>query len=140
MTAFNKKIQMGHGYLSLWPKEKSLAALFPENRVIAAVEFAVKWVPAVVVCSLLLQYHVGLPAMWPVVIASVLFMVSLPLQGYYWLGQRAETPLPPSLSRWYAEINEKMGKSHLNSKPRYWELAETLKMAFQKLDRAMIYY
>ena len=45
MTAFNKKIQMGHSYMALWPKEKSLAALFPENRIIAAVEFAMKWLP-----------------------------------------------------------------------------------------------
>ncbi len=139
MTVFNKKIQMGHSYMALWPKEKSLAALFPENRIITAVEFAMKWLPAVVVSSLLLQFQFGQQAMWPMVLASVLFMISLPLQGYYWLGQRAQTPLPPSLSRWYVEINEKMGQSRLSSKPRYWELAETLKMAFQKLDRALIY-
>ena len=82
MTVFNKKIQMGHSYMALWPKEKSLAALFPENRIIAAVEFALKWLPAAVVSSLLLQFQFGQQAMWPVVLASVLFMVSLPLQGY----------------------------------------------------------
>ena len=139
MTLFQKKIQMGHLYQRLWPKEKSLAAMFPENRIIAAVEFGMKWLPALAVMSLVLQFHFGQPNLWPVVISSLLFMVSLPLQGYYWLGQRAETKLPPSLSRWYTDINEKMGQARYAPHPRYLELAETLNQAFKKLDRAVIY-
>ena len=139
MTLFQKKIQMGHLYLQLWPREKSLAAMFPENRIIAAVEFGVKWLPALAVMSLVLQFHFGQAALWPVVVTSVLFMVSLPLQGYYWLGHRAETRLPPSLSSWYSDINEKMGQVRHAPQPRYLELAETLNQAFKKLDRAVIY-
>ena len=139
MTLFQKKIQMGHLYLQLWPREKSLAAMFPENRIIAAVEFGMKWLPVLAVMSLVLQFHFGQAALWPVVVTSVLFMVSLPLQGYYWLGHRAETRLPPSLSRWYSDINEKMGQVRHAPQPRYLELAETLNQAFKKLDRAVIY-
>jgi uncharacterized protein len=139
MTLFQKKIQMGQHYLRLWPREKSLAAMFPENRIIAAVEFGMRWLPALAILSLVLQFHFGEASLWPVVVTSVLFMMSLPLQGYYWLGHRAETRLPPSLSRWYSDINEKMGQGRHVQQPRYLELAETLNQAFKKLDRAVIY-
>jgi uncharacterized protein len=139
MTLFQKKIQMGQHYLQLWPREKSLAAMFPENRIIAAVEFGMRWLPALAILSLVVQFHFGQASLWPGVVTSVLFMVSLPLQGYYWLGHRAETRLPPSLSRWYNEINEKMGQGHHAQQPRYLELAETLNQAFKKLDRTVIY-
>ena len=140
MNDYVSVLKSGQRYLHLWPRERSLFALFPESRVVLALEWAVRIVPAIVIISLFLQMQVGNPSLWPVVCSMSLVMSLLVFQGYYWLGVRAETRLPPSLSRWYAEINQKMGKSHLNSKPRYWELAETLKMAFQKLDRAMIYY
>ena len=138
MTLFYKKIHLGHVYMQLWPREKTLAALFPENRVIAAVEFATRWLPALIVCSLALQYLAGSATLWPVVMASVFFMLSLPLQGYYWLGQRAETCLPPSLSNWYVEINHKMGQQQLARQPRYLELAETLNQAFRQLDKSFL--
>ena len=139
MTLWRKKIQLGQHYLQLWPKEKSLAALFPEHRVISALEWAVRVLPAMVVMSLLLQWQWGKPELWPVVVSSVFFMLSLPLQGYYWLGQRAETLLPPSLSRWYVEINQKLGQGQHRANPRYLELAETLSQAFKTLDRSFIY-
>jgi uncharacterized membrane protein YfbV (UPF0208 family) len=139
MTLFQKKIQMGHLYLRLWPKEKSLAAMFPENRIIAAVEFGMKWLPALAVMSLVLQFHFGQPNLWPVVISSLLFMVSLPLQGYYWLGRRVDTQLPPSLSRWYFDINQKMNCAPSVNRPSYFDLATTLRQAFEKLDRVFLF-
>lgn len=139
MSVFYKKIQLGHLYQSLWPREKSLSALFPENRIIAAVELGTRLFPALVVLSLLMQFHFGDPQRWPLVVTTVLFMASLPLQGYYWLGVRAETRLPPSLSRWYRDINEKMGQATGSSTPRYLELAETLGQAFKKLDKSFIH-
>lgn len=75
--------------------------------------------------------------------ASVLFLLSLPLQGYYWLGQRADTRLPPSLANWYREINGKMneqgGHRQLVARPRYEELADTLNAAFKQLDKSFLY-
>ena len=138
MTLFYKKIHLGHVYMQLWPRDKTLAAMFPENRIITAVEFAIRWLPVLIVMSLASQFLLGAATFWPVVMTSVFFMLSLPLQGYYWLGQRAETRLPPSLSKWYVDINNKLGQQHLVRQPRYLELAETLNRAFRQLDKSFI--
>jgi len=117
--------------------------MFPENRVIRATEFALKVIPALAVLSVMLQFQFGEQHYWPSVMTSVLFLLSLPLQGYYWLGQRADTRLPPSLANWYREINGKMneqgGQRQLVARPRYEELADTLNAAFKQLDKSFLY-
>ena len=72
------------------------------------------------------------PSHWPTLFTSFLFAVSLPVQGYFWLGKRAETALPPSLSRWYREINSKMNCSTAAGRPNYFDLAKTLRKAFEQ--------
>jgi len=139
MNAFVRKLRMGHHYLQSWPREKVLAALFPENRIIHALELARRVVPALVFVSLLLQFQMGHPELWPSVLSGVLLMLSLPLQGYYWLGLRAETRLPPALGRWYFEINQKMGsEGRAVSRPCYQDLADTLRQAFRRLDASFL--
>lgn len=143
MTLFGSKLQLGRHYLAVWPRRPELNALFPENRIILAIEFAVKVVPPMVVICLMLQYQYGDPLYWPSVLTSVIFLLSLPLQGYYWLGRRSETLLPPTLASWYRQINGRMNEAgparHLVAKPRYQELAETLKAAFEQLDKSFLY-
>ncbi len=104
MNIFGTKLQQGRHYMTLWPRRPELNSMFPENRVIKATEFALKAIPALAVLSVMLQFQFGEQHYWPSVITSVLFLLSLPLQGYYWLGQRADTRLPPSLASWYREI------------------------------------
>ncbi|MCT7655176.1 DUF412 domain-containing protein [Oceanimonas sp. NS1] len=58
------------------------------------------------------------PHYWPSVVASVLFLASLPLQGYYWLGKRADTHLPPSLREWYLQIHDKLAAAGAGSRHR----------------------
>lgn len=140
MNDYVNVLKSGQRYLRLWPRERSLFAIFPESRIVLALEWAVRIVPAIVFCSLFLQMQVGHPSLWPVVCSTLLVMLLLVFQGYYWLGIRAETRLPPSLSRWYAEINQKMGKETAERRPRYMELAETLGLAFKKLDNSFLYH
>lgn len=144
MGIFGNKLQRGRHYLAIWPRRPELNSLFPENRVIWAMEYAGRVLPPLVVITLMLQYQFGSAALWPSVLMSLLFMLSLPLQGYYWLGQRAATPLPPSLAHWYREINGRMssqgrGGRKLVARPCYQELAETLKAAFEQLDKSFLY-
>ncbi|MGL5289242.1 MAG: terminus macrodomain insulation protein YfbV [Aeromonas sp.] len=143
MNIVRTKLQQGRHYMSLWPCRPELNPMFPENRVIKATEFAIKVIPALAVLSVMLQFQFGALHYWPSTITTVLFLLSLPLQGYYWLGQRANTPLPPSLANWYREINGKMneqgGRRQLVPHPRYEELAETLKAAFKQLDKSFLY-
>ncbi|MDO6528319.1 terminus macrodomain insulation protein YfbV, partial [Motilimonas sp. 1_MG-2023] len=68
--------------------------------------FAEMFMPMLAVFTILLQYQVGHEMFWPNTVGMVLFMVSLPLQGIYWLGKRAHSPLPPSLVRWYHQIHQ----------------------------------
>ncbi len=139
MMIFGSKLRMGHHYLQTWPREKLLAARFPENRVIRALELSWKVVPGLVCVSLLLQLQLGHTGLWPSVISGVLLMLSLPLQGYYWLGVRAETRLPPTLRRWYVEINQKLGaEARRVPQPCYQDLADTLSQAFRRLDASFL--
>lgn len=143
MNIFGTKLQQGRHYMTLWPRRPELNSMFPENRVIKATEFALKIIPALAVLSVMMQFQFGEQHYWPSVMASVLFLLSLPLQGYYWLGQRADTRLPPSLASWYREINGKMneqgGRRPLVAQPRYEELADTLNAAFKQLDKSFLY-
>lgn len=144
MDFFGSKLQIGRRYLAVWPRRAELNSLFPENRVIHAIEFGARVLPPVVVICIMLQYQFGDGLYWPSVITTVLFMLSLPLQGYYWLGRRAVTPLPPSLASWYREINGRMSEQggparRLVANPRYQELAETLRAAFDQLDKSFLY-
>lgn len=144
MSIFGSKLQRGRYYLAVWPRRPELNALFPENRIILAIEYGIRVLPPIVVICLMLQFQFGDAAYWPSVLTSVIFLLSMPLQGFYWLGRRAETPLPPSLAHWYREINEKMREQagisrKLVAKPRYQELADTLKTAFDKLDKTFLF-
>ncbi|KUE78440.1 terminus macrodomain insulation protein YfbV [Aeromonas schubertii] len=143
MDLFGSKLQLGRRYLAVWPRRPELNPLFPENRVIHAIEFGARVLPPVVVICLMLQYQFGDASYWPSVLTSLIFMLSMPLQGYYWLGRRAVTPLPPSLAHWYREINGRMSEQGCRRRavdsPRYQELAETLKAAFDKLDSSFLY-
>ncbi|WP_107851536.1 terminus macrodomain insulation protein YfbV [Oceanimonas marisflavi] len=143
MGPFTHTLHRGQEYLSIWPRERRLASLFPENRIMAATRFGVRTMPALITLSLLLQFQFGAPQYWPSVVASVLFLASLPMQGYYWLGRRADTRLPPSLREWYLQIHEKIAAAGGQvkepvSRPRYFELGETLDQAFRQLDKSFI--
>jgi uncharacterized membrane protein YfbV (UPF0208 family) len=131
MNIFGTKLQQGRHYMTLWPRRPELNSMFPENRVIKATEFALRVIPALAVLSVMLQFQFGELHYWPSVMASVLFLLSLPLQGYYWL------------ANWYREINGKMneqgGHRQLVARPRYEELADTLNAAFKQLDKSFLY-
>ncbi|WP_116473837.1 terminus macrodomain insulation protein YfbV [Zobellella maritima] len=143
MGVLANTLYRGKQYLAIWPQEKQLAALFPEYRIMAATRLGVKTMPALITFSLLCQFQFGEPGLWPSVVASVLFLASLPVQGLYWLGKRADTLLPPSLVNWYRQLHQKIAAAGVKVKepvarPRYFELGETLSVAFRQLDKSFI--
>ena len=74
-------------------------------------------------------------------ILTALCALVMPLQGLYWLGKRAKSPLEPQSSQWFYEISERLRKQHeslptVQDKPTYQHLAEVLRKAQQKLDKA----
>lgn len=139
MKSFGETLTLGADYCSAWPRQPELMSLFPEQRIIYLLSWTKKVIPALVVISGCVQLQWGHPANWPTFIATCLFALSLPVQGYYWLGRRADTLLPPSLSRWYFDINQKMNCKPSVSRPSYFDLAKTLRKAFEQLDRVFLF-
>lgn len=105
---FLKIFAQGQHYAALWPRHAIVAAL-PEATVVPAVAFASRWMPALAVLNFLVQFHWQGAAMVPQAIITSLFLLSMPLQGWYWLGKRAHSQLPPRLQQWYLELMAKLG-------------------------------
>ncbi|PHM35756.1 terminus macrodomain insulation protein YfbV [Xenorhabdus innexi] len=136
-----KKVQLGQQYLKTWPLEKQLAPVFPENRIIKATRFGIRFMPPLAIFTLTWQIALG-GQLGPSV-ATALFACSLPLQGLWWLGKRAATPLPESLLKWFYEIREKFAEAGIammpvENTPTYLSLAELLKRAFKQLDDSFL--
>ena len=117
--------------------------IFPENRIIKATKFAQKFMPFMAVFAVVWQQlyaKMDLTAL-AIAILTALCALVMPLQGLYWLGKRAKSPLEPQSSQWFYEISERLRKQHESSptmqdKPTYQHLAEVLQKAQQKLDKA----
>jgi uncharacterized membrane protein YfbV (UPF0208 family) len=135
------QLQTGRLYGKRWPMRKELAPLFLEFRVIRATELAITVMPILAMLTLFFQLNYLGSDFLPQAIASALFFISLPLQGLFWLGKRAQTPLDPAMQKWYNELYTKMAANGYQTqlsenKPRYMELANLLKDMFEKMDRA----
>lgn len=133
----------GQKYMDTWPMRKELNLLFPEQRIIKATKYGVKVMPAIAAISVLTQMVFSNYQSMPQAVVIALFAISLPIQGMWWLGSRANTLLPPALAGWYREIHEKIVESGLalepmKKQPRYKELAHILNRAFRQLDKSAL--
>ncbi len=133
----------GQKYMDTWPMRKELNLLFPEQRIIKATRFGVKVMPAIAAISVLTQMAFDNYSSMPQAVIIALFAISMPIQGIWWLGNRANTQLPPSLAGWYREIHQKIVESGsavepIKSRPRYKELARILNSAFRQLDKSSL--
>ncbi|KHT44746.1 terminus macrodomain insulation protein YfbV [Vibrio sinaloensis] len=133
----------GQKYMDTWPMRKELNMLFPEQRIIKATRFGVKVMPAIAAISVLTQMAFNNYDAMPQAVIVALFAISMPVQGMWWLGNRANTQLPPSLAGWYREIHQKIVESGfalepMKARPRYKELAHILNRAFSQLDKSAL--
>ncbi|GAA5645238.1 MULTISPECIES: terminus macrodomain insulation protein YfbV [Vibrio] len=133
----------GQKYMDTWPMRKELSMLFPEHRIIKATRFATKVMPAIAAISVLTQMSFQNYSAMPQAVVIALFAISLPVQGIWWLGNRANTQLPPALAGWYREIHQKIvdtgcALEPVKSRPRYKELAAILNRAFRQLDKTAL--
>lgn len=140
MKSFTRTLALGADYSLTWPQQPELAMLFPEHRVIQWLNLSKRIIPALIVITGCLQLQWGNTAHWPTLIITYLFALSLPVQGYYWLGRRADTVLPGGLANWYFDINQRMHQQPPVNRPNYFDLAKTLKKAFEQLDRTFIHH
>lgn len=141
--SFFSIFKQGQIYLETWPQEAKLSMIFPENRVIKATRFAQRAMPLIAVFAVVWQQLYAKQDMmaFSIAILTALFALLMPLQGLYWLGKRAISPLEAQSAVWFYDICERLKKIHeplpmVQDKPTYQHLAEVLKKAEQRLDRA----
>ncbi len=135
------RIRAGHRYMQQWPLHPQLASRFPEFRVIKATRFGMTWLPVVAMVGGSIQWSTLGGAILPLAVAQALLIVSLPLQGLYWLGWRSVQPLPLSTLNWCKEVREQLVKAGCEVAPlvphsQYQHMACLLERAFRRLDSA----
>lgn len=137
-------LKQGQHYLNTWPLDDKLAMIFPENRIIKATVFAQKFMPFMAVFTIVWQqiYAKGDNVAFAIALLTAIFAIGIPLQGLYWLGKRADTPLPAQTLYWFIRIDEELKKIFKNppcfdvksaninnEKITYRQLAERLTLA-----------
>lgn len=134
--------KQGQIYLNTWPQEAKLGIIFPEQRVIKSTRFAQNAMPLIAVFAIVWQqlYAKHDVMAFSAAILTALFALLIPLQGLYWLGKRAMSPLETQSARWFYDICERLRNIQeplppLQGKPTYQHLAEVLRKAEKRLDR-----
>ncbi len=136
-------LQAGVKYSKAWPLVNELNSIFPENQIIRLTRFGQQVLPGLSVLSLLVQLNWLGQDYLAQALASALFLLLLPFQGWYWLGRRASSALPPAMLNWYLDIADKLRSSGVSvgkppAKPSYADLASLLQQAVTQLDKAFI--
>lgn len=138
---FFSLLKQGQKYADSWPLQPKLAAIFPESRVIKATKFAQKLMPFIAVFSIVWQqlYAKHHDVAFSLAILTALFALCIPFQGLYWLGKRAQTPLPPQSAVKFKQISQQLILKQVVlaqiDKPTYQDLAELLQKAERHLGR-----
>lgn len=136
-------LRAGVNYSKAWPLVSELNSVFPENQIIRLTRFGQQVLPGLSVLSLFVQLNVLGQAYLAQALASALFLLLLPFQGWFWLGKRAMTALPPAMLHWYLELADKLRSHGMTvpnpaAKPCYADLARVLQQAVTQLDKAFI--
>ncbi|MGI5309481.1 terminus macrodomain insulation protein YfbV [Rheinheimera sp. WS51] len=136
-------LKRGHFYSKQWPVKPELNSLFPENKVILLTNFSRRYLPILAVATAYIQYNLLGSDFLPQILAMMLLIASVPLQGLYWLGVRSKTKLVSSHSAWLKQICHAMSQHGLDlptfKQPgKYSDLAKVLQQAYAQLDKAFI--
>lgn len=106
-----KLFQTGQQYRLICPKDKSLASSFPEVKIIFYLELAIKFIPPFIVALFVWQYYMHTSMI--ITLLTAIFAISLPIQGIFWLGKRAQSPLPLTLITFYNNTKQKLIENQL---------------------------
>lgn len=101
-----KLFNFGQKYMSVCPIEKSLVHSFPEITIIKYIKYGMKYLPPLIVLLFVWQYYMNIEI--AITLLTIIFALSLPIQGIIWLGKRALSPLPLNLLEYYNTIQERL--------------------------------
>jgi uncharacterized protein len=134
-----KTFRSGLQYMRIWPNHAVVGAL-PEAQVIPLTRFGSWVLPIAALLNFAVQWTwLGGEHLAPSIAAS-LFLLLLPLQGYYWLGKRAYSELPLTLRSWYFDLQTRLSQAGEDVRlpshrpgPCYIDLARILNKALAVL-------
>ena len=125
----------GVKYAETWPENAVLNNVFREGTVIAILRKSARALPPVLAMVIIWAYCSGsylpdsfryIPWLGVFVIAANCILI--PLSGYWWLGRKAESPLPEKTRAWYCYICNELNVT-AELKPTGLSLARVLKKA-----------
>ncbi|MBV2131011.1 terminus macrodomain insulation protein YfbV [Arsukibacterium indicum] len=136
-------LQEGRQYSLVWPVRPELNPVFLENKVIQLTALGFRYLPGLAVLTAFFQLTMLGSGFTGQILAMMLFILSLPLQGWYWLGVRSSTRLPPALINWCRQLHQQMQEqgvetSAVNEPRHYSDLANTLAVAYKQLDKTFM--
>ena len=135
-----KQLVAGRKLFQVWPREAKLNMVFAAGYLVKVLEFANRAVPMAVAFLgvwyfFMYRYYPEAPRLiaWPASVACVLFLLFLPLLGYFKLGV-FEKHLA-----WYHLVCERFGLEPVAT-PTYLVLAQTVAKVLkqEQLDRSFL--
>ncbi|MCP1340196.1 DUF412 domain-containing protein [Idiomarina sp. M1R2S28] len=136
--SFFAVLRDGKRYADKWPHHSVVAAM-AESRIIPITRKAISWTPGIAVLNAALTWQFMPQEQLAPGLMLSLIMLSLPLQGLYWLGWRSRQQLKPMLRSWYKELRDKLRKQGVECQPQgekgpeYMDLAIILRKALETL-------
>lgn len=121
----------GQEYMRICPRDEHLKVTFPEIKIIQLTKLGIRFMPPLAIFLFIWQYYMHAPLIASII--TILFALSLPVQGILWLGKRARMPLPLTLLTWFNELKQKLILHHILGekaaiRPTYMELMKLLKL------------
>ncbi|MFC0323834.1 terminus macrodomain insulation protein YfbV [Gallibacterium melopsittaci] len=138
-----KTIRQGINYANAWKKIsgiKKLNMIFPEPRIIKATYFSQQLLMPLLLFTLGWQYFVLGYSIGSIAstLITTLFIISLPLQGFYWLGKRSRKVLSTATLHWYEKIYHQVllheALLPMSDRPTFNDLVLLLQKAEKRLD------
>ncbi len=138
-----RTITEGRRYLDIWPEHPVLNAIFKEGRVRYVLKAGNYIIPPFIFFILVWNFIQGgglkgvdfvytQKINWPVSLVCILFLIALPLQGFYWAGKRARTKLNPKQILFYNDLCEQLKKEKITD-PVMYDLAVLINEGLKKL-------
>ena len=146
--SFIKTFKDGIKYMEIWPEDPILGSVFTEGRVKYIMRLGKYLLPPFIMFLIVWNFIMGgglkgveffytLKSNWPVTLCCVLFLLVLPLQGYYWFGKRSSVKLNKKQKLYYEELCKKLQKEPAID-PVMMDFAVTVKEGLAKFGRDIL--
>lgn len=142
---FVRTVRDGIRYMEIWPEDPLLGPVFAENRVKYAMKLGRYLLPPFIMFILAwafvrggglkgVEFMFAIRNNWPVTLICVIFLLLMPLQGYYWFGRRSATKLNARQKLFYIETCLMLHRQG-SQDPTMMDFAEVVAEGIKKLGR-----